>query len=87
MGVVDDVADMLARETVAAMLELDDDRFYDKVAKVVGDVSPTVQEAYTLAIRARLAERRTLDFINRTLEAKRSGGVAPKAPRGSDPGH
>ena len=87
MGVVDDVADMLARETVAAMLELDDDRFYDKVAKVVGDVSPTVQEAYTLAIRARLAERRTMDFIKRTVDAKRTGAEAPKVPRGSDAGH
>jgi hypothetical protein len=87
MSIVDDIADMLARETVAAMEELGDDRFYDKVAKVIADVSPTVQEAYTLAIRARLAERRTLDFINRTLAAKRSGGEAPKAPRGSDSGH
>lgn len=87
MGVVEDVADLLARETLAAMNELDDDRFYDKVAKVVGDVSPTVQEAYTLAIRARLAERRTLDFIKRTLDAKRTGAEAPKAPRGSDAGH
>jgi hypothetical protein len=87
MSVVDDIADMLARETVAAMVELDDDRFYDKVAKVIADVSPTVQEAYTLAIRARLTERRALDFIKRTLDAKRSGGEAPKAPRGSDAGH
>ncbi|MGQ0565780.1 MAG: hypothetical protein ACT4OK_12005 [Gemmobacter sp.] len=87
MSIVDDIADMLARETVAAMAELDDDRFYDKVAKVVGDISPTVQEAYTLAIRARLAERRTLDFIKRTLDARRTGAEAPKAPRGPDAGH
>jgi hypothetical protein len=87
MSIVDDIADLLARETMAAMVDLDDDRFYDKVNKVIGDVSPTVQEAYTLAIRARLAERRTLDFIRRTVEAKRTGAVAPKAPRGSDSGH
>ena len=87
MSIVEDIADLLARETLAAMEALDDDRFYDKVSKVIGDVSPTVQEAYTLAVRARLAERRTLDFIKRTLEAKRSGAAAPKAPRGSDAGH
>ena len=87
MSIVDDIADLLARETMAAMEELDDDRFYDKVNKVIGDVSPTVQEAYTLAIRARLAERRTLDFIKRTVDAKRTGAEAPKAPRGSDAGH
>jgi len=87
MSIVDDIADLLARETMAAMAQIDDDRFYDKVAKVIGDVSPTVQEAYTLAIRARLAERRTLDFIKRTVDAKRTGAEAPKAPRGSDTGH
>ena len=87
MSIVDDIADLLARETMAAMEAIDDDRFYDKVSKVIGDVSPTVQEAYTLAIRARLAERRTLDFIKRTVDAKRTGGEAPKAPRGSDSGH
>ena len=87
MSIVDDIADLLARETMAAMEAIDDDRFYDKVSKVIGDVSPTVQEAYTLAIRARLAERRTLDFIKRTVDAKRTGAEAPKAPRGSDSGH
>ena len=87
MSVVEDIADLLARETLAVMEELDDDRFYDKVSKVIGDVSPTVQEAYTLAIRARLAERRTLDFLRRALAAKRTGAEAPKAPRGSDSGH
>ena len=87
MSIVDDIADLLARETMTAMELLDDDRFYDKVNKVIGDVSPTVQEAFTLAIRARLAERRTLDFIKRTVDAKRTGAEAPKAPRGSDSGH
>ena len=87
MSIVEDIADLLARETMTAMEAIDDDRFYDKVSKVIGDVSPTVQEAYTLAIRARLAERRTLDFIKRTVDAKRTGGEAPKAPRGSDSGH
>ncbi len=87
MSIVDDIADLLARETMAAMDVIGDDRFYDKVGKVIGDVSPTVQEAYTLAIRARLAERRTMDFIKRTVDAKRTGAEAPKAPRGSDTGH
>ena len=87
MSVVEEIADALARETIVVMDEIGDDRFYDKVNKVIGDVSPTVQEAYTLAIRARLAERRTLAFLKATLDAKRSGGEAPKAPRVSDSGH
>jgi hypothetical protein len=74
MGVVEDIADLLARETVEAMAELDDDRFYDKVAKAIANVSPTVQEAYMLAIRARLAEAHGRRFIAAALDRHRNGG-------------
>jgi hypothetical protein len=83
MGIVDDIADTLARETVAAMAELDDDRFYDKVAKVIVNVSPTVQEAYMLAIRARLAEAQARRFIAATLERHRAAaGPGHEPPAG-----
>lgn len=87
MGVVEDLADKLAQDVLAAQDELGDDRFYDKMSKVLGELSPTTQEAFMTAVRVRLAERRGRDFLERTLRAKRTGGSAPAAPRTSDGGH
>lgn len=87
MGVVEDLADGLARDVLEAQGELEDDRFYEKVSKVLGDLSPTTQEAFMTAIRVRLAEKRGRDFLERSLKAKRGEGVAPVAPRGADTGH
>ena len=81
------LADKLADDVLAAEAELGDDRFYEKVSKVLGDLSPTTQEAFMTAIRVRLAEKRGRDFLERSLKAKRGEGVAPVAPRGHDTGH
>ena len=72
MGVVEDIADGLARETLQVMAEIGDDRFYEKVSKIIVDVSPTVQEAYMLAVRARLAEARARKFLADTLDRHRA---------------
>lgn len=87
MGVIEDMGDALARDVIDAMDELGDDRFYDKVSKVLADASPTMQEAFMTAIRVRLAERRGRAFLERALKAKREGGEMPRAPIGSDGGH
>lgn len=87
MGVLEDLADKLAIDVLAAQDELGDDRFYDKMSKVLGDLSPTTQEAFMTSIRIRLAEKRGRDFLNRSLAAKRAGTTAPTAPRGPDSGH
>ena len=87
MGVLEDLADKLAIDVLAAQDELGDDRFYDKMSKVLGELSPTTQEAFMTSIRIRLAERRGRDFLNRSLAAKRAGAAAPTAPRGPDSGH
>ena len=55
MSVLEDMGDALAREVIAAMEELGDDRFYDKVSKVLLDASPTMQEAFLTAYRVRVA--------------------------------
>lgn len=81
MGVVEDLGDQLAKSTLEAMTEIDDDRFYEKVARVVGASSPTLQEAFMTSIRIRLAERRGQEFVAKALEAARTGGAAPDAPR------
>ena len=71
MPVLQDLADQLAEDVLAAELELDDDRFYEKVSTVLMAASPTFQEAYITAIRVRLAERRGREFLERSLAAKR----------------
>ncbi len=81
MGVVDDLADGLARDVLAAMEKIDDDRFYEKVARVVGASSPTLQEAFLTAIRIRTAEARGRRFLTEVLQANRDGETAPEAPK------
>jgi hypothetical protein len=66
-----DLADQLAEDVLAAETELGDDRFYEKIAKVLMAASPTFQEAFMTSIRVRLAERRGREFLERALAAKR----------------
>lgn len=87
MGVIEDLTDRLASDVLAAQDEIGDERFYEKVAKVIGDLSPTTQEAFMTAIRVRLAEKRGRAFLDATLAAKRSGGTGPAAPRDTGGGH
>jgi len=80
MGVIEDMGDALARDVIAAMEELGDDRLHDKVARVLLDASPTMQEAFLTAYRVRVAEVRGRRFLETALAAKREGKAAPKAP-------
>jgi hypothetical protein len=75
MSALQDLADKLADDVLAAEAELGDDRFFEKVAQVLMAASPTFQEAYITSIRVRLAERRGRLFLERALAAKRGGGV------------
>ena len=85
MSVIEDLGDALARDVIAAAEELGDQRFFDKVAKVVGDASPTLLEAFTTAYRVRMAEARARRFVETALIAKRTGKPVV-VPRGSDIG-
>lgn len=71
MSALQQLADKLADDVLAAEVELGDDRFYEKVAQVLAAASPTFQEAYITSIRVRLAERRGREFLQRALAAKR----------------
>jgi hypothetical protein len=77
MALIHDLCDALARDVVAAMDELGDDRFHEKISKVLLDMSPTTQEAYLQSIRVILAERKARAYLNAALKAKREGGAAP----------
>ena len=49
MSVLDDMGDALARDVLAAMVELDDEKLPDKMSKILLDASPTMQEAFLTA--------------------------------------
>ena len=87
MSVLDDMGDQLAREVIAAREELGDDRFFDKVSKVLLDASPTMQEAFLTAYRVRVAEKRGRAFMEAALKAKREGRDGPKVHMDSGGGH
>ena len=87
MSVLDDMGDALAREVIAAMEELGDERFFDKVSKVLLDASPTMQEAFLTAYRVRVAEKRGRAFMEAALKAKREGRDGPKIHMDSGGGH
>jgi len=80
MSVLIEMADKLAADVLAAGIELDDDRFYEKVSTVLMAASPTFQEAYITAIRIRLAERRGREYMAKMLAAKRGEIPAETAP-------
>lgn len=81
MATLQEMADQLAEDVLAAETELEDDRFYEKVAKVIMAASPTFQEAYITSVRVRLAERRGREFLEKALAAKRGEiDEEPEAP-------
>ena len=82
MALVDELAAKLAQDVCNALDELGDDRFYDKVSKVILEVSPTMQEGFNTAIKVILAESKGRAFLENTLAARKSGRAAPKAPPG-----
>jgi hypothetical protein len=87
MRLIEELADALARDVLEQQDFLGDDRFHDKVARVIGAASPTLQEAFTTAVRIRLAERRGRAFLEAAVKARREGGSGPEAPRDPGPGH
>ena len=87
MSLLSDLTEQLARDTMAAMDEIGDENLHERVSKVLLDMSPTTQESFITAMKALLAERKGRKFLEQTLAAKRSGGVAPAAPRSSEGGH
>jgi hypothetical protein len=87
MALTEDLADALARDVLARQDELGDDRFYEKVARVIGTSSPTLEEAFLTSIRIRLAERRGRAFLEAALKARAEGRSGPEAPRDQSHGH
>jgi hypothetical protein len=51
MAVVDELADDLAKDVLAAQDEMGNDRLYLEVAKVLSTLSPSMEEGFLTAIR------------------------------------
>jgi hypothetical protein len=86
MALIDELADALAADVMAAMEELDDDRLYMAVGSVIGTSSPSLQEAFLTSCRLRMSAQRGRKFLDDTLRARREGGKAPSAPRPAESG-
>lgn len=67
MSVTDDLADALARDTIAALDKLDDDNLINEVAKQLAATSTTTEEAFMTSIRVRLAERRARAYLKKRV--------------------
>lgn len=65
MGVVDDLADALAKDSIASAIG-NDDVIYE-TAKILEATSATMQESYMTSVRVRLAERRAREFLAEKL--------------------
>jgi len=75
MAVIDELGDALARDVIAASEKLGDERLFDKLAKIVGDASPTLLEAFTTGYRVRMAERRARKWLEAALAAGKADEV------------
>jgi len=68
MGIVEDVADELAVESLKIILETGDDAFVKEIADTIGGSSQTMEEAYMTAVRVRRAEHRAREVLARIQE-------------------
>ena len=71
---IETLAGRLAEDTMAAMDETGDERLYVEVGDVLGAASQSLEEAFLLEIRVRLAERNARRFLDRRLAEARAGG-------------
>ena len=84
MALLEDLADALAHDVMAAQVEIGNDRLFMDVGKVLGTSSPSLQEAFLTSCRLRMAEQRGRKFLEDTLRAAREGGKTPYVPTDRD---
>ena len=84
--ITEELADQLAKDTIAAAEAMGDEQLIDEVSKVIGAASQTTQEAFMTAIRVRLSEKRARAFLKeRIAKFKASGQKAKAVELGSKP--
>ncbi len=76
MSVLEEVADGLAKRVTGMMKDMHDDMVERRIAEEIGASSPTLQEAFTTAMRLRKAELRghkILDKFERGETVEKAG--------------
>ncbi|MDV7145061.1 hypothetical protein R3X27_20465 [Tropicimonas sp. TH_r6] len=68
MGVLEDLADTLAKDAIDAYEKLGDEDILNEVAKQLGATSTTMEETYLTSIRIRLSERRARLYLERRVK-------------------
>lgn len=82
MGVLDDLADALAKDTLEAAEKIGSERLVADVARQLGASSSTMEEAFMTYVRMRVAEARARQFLQDTLAAsnEEDGEASSDAP-------
>lgn len=78
MGIVEDVADELALESLRIINATGDDAFVKRIADTIGGSSQTMEEAYLTAVRVRRAEQRARQMIDQIKNEMASSLPPPK---------
>ncbi|MEM9638075.1 MAG: hypothetical protein AAGA94_10560 [Pseudomonadota bacterium] len=68
MGIIEDVADELALESLKIINATGDDAFVQRIADTIGGSSQTMEEAYLTAVRVRRAEQRARELLTSLKE-------------------
>lgn len=76
MGIVEDVADELALESLKIINATGDDAFVKRVADTIGGSSQTMEEAYLTAVRVRRAEQRARSLLA-DIKAEMASSLPP----------
>ncbi|MDG3039979.1 hypothetical protein [Roseicyclus marinus] len=69
--IAEDLADKLARDTIAAAEALGDDRLVEQIAQALGASSPTTEELFRTLVRVRMAEERARKLLDARIAAAR----------------
>ncbi len=81
MATIDVLASKLAEDTMKAQAETGNDRLFMEVGEVLAAASQSLEEAYLMEVRVRMAERAARKFLIRRLHEERA-----KAKAGASPG-
>lgn len=73
MALLEELADTLSADVWQAMKASGDDRLHERVARAIGALSPTMEEAFLTSMRLRLAEQRGRQFLIQELTRMQSG--------------
>lgn len=73
-SLMDEIADLLARDVIKAAQELGDDTLITEIGRVIGASSTTTQEAFMTAVRVRLSEQRARKALEERIARGPAGG-------------